>query len=158
MKRLFNLTSAITAGLLVACPIRNLQNLRDCFGMPDVVMDVPAGQLRLEASLLIVQVCLAALGGLALYLGAQTRPTLQIGAGLSWTLVGVGGFVWDKALGEFVGETLSSTSALGCILDRRSAHTHTMLSNGPLLLAVGLAFWVIWEARSARTRSRGRTE
>src|SRR6185295_3298844 len=110
MKRpFFNVTAAVTAGLLVACPIRNLQNLRDCFGMPRVVMDVPAGQLRLEAGLLILQVCLAALGSLALYLGAQTRPTHQIGAGLSWILVSVGGFVWDKALGDFVGESLSST-------------------------------------------------
>jgi len=151
--RPFNLTAAVTAVLLLACPVRNLLNLRECFGMPDVVMDVPAGQLRFEAGLLLLQVCLATLAGVALYLGAQERPAVRIGAGLAWTLVAVGGFVWDKALGYFVGETLSGNSAFGCLLDRRSAHTHTMLTNGPLLLAVGLALWIFWELRPARVRS-----
>jgi len=48
-------------------------------------------------------------------------------------------------LGNFVGATLSASSALGCLLERRSAHTHTMLTNGPLLLASVLAVWVVWE-------------
>jgi hypothetical protein len=123
--------------------------------MPDVAMDVPAAQLHFEASLLLLQVCLATLAGVALYLGAQQRPAVRIGAGLAWTLVGVGGFVWDKALGHFVGETLSANSAFGCLLDRRSAHTHTILTNGPLLLAVGLAFWTLWGLRPAWARSGG---
>jgi hypothetical protein len=148
----FNVTAAVATLLLLACPIRNLQSLRECFGMPGVVMDIPAEQLHLEANLLMLQVCLAALGGVALYLGTLDRSAPLIGAGVSWALVAVGGFAWDKALGNFVGETLPANSALGCLLERRSAHTHTILTNGPLLLAGVLAAWVIWELR-ARTCS-----
>jgi hypothetical protein len=151
----FNLAAAVAAPLLLACPVRNLQSLRECFSKPAVVMDVPAEQLHLEANLLILQVCLAALAGIGLSLGAQDGPVRLIGAGVCWALVAVGGFVWDKALGNFVGATLSTNSALGCVLERRSAHTHTMLTNGPLLLAGLLAVWVVWELR-ARRAEQGR--
>jgi hypothetical protein len=149
-RRAFNLTAAVATLLLLACPVRNLQSLRECFGMPAVLMDVPAEQLHLEANLLILQVCLAALGGVGLYLGAQDGPVRLIGAGVCWALVALGGFVWDKVLGNFVGPTLSVDSALGCLLERRSAHTHTMLTNGPLLLAGVLAVWIVWELRVRR--------
>jgi hypothetical protein len=148
----FNLTAAVVALLLLACPLRNLQSLRECFATPGVVMDIPPEQLHLEVSLLILQLCLAALGGVALYLGALDRSGPLIGAGVSWALVAVGGFAWDKALGNFVGETLSANSALGCLLEQRSAHTHTILTNGPLLLAGVLAGSVTWELRARRAR------
>lgn len=118
--------------------------------MPAVMMDVSAEQLHLEANLLLLQVCLATLGGVGVYLGAQDGPVRLIGAGVCWALVAIGGFVWDKALGNFVGATLSANSALGCLLERRSAHTHSMLTNGPLLLAGVLAVWLVWELRARR--------
>jgi hypothetical protein len=150
MRRLFDLTAALAAALLLACPLRNLQNLRECFGLPDVVMDVPASQIRFEAGLLMLQVGVAALAGMALHLGARARPALRLGAGVAWTLVALGGFAWDKALDTFAGQTLSPNSAFGCLLDARSAHTHTVLTNAPFVLAVGLAFGTFWRLRADR--------
>lgn len=122
---LFNLTAGVATILLLGCPIRNLQSLRECLGMPDVVMDVPAPQVRFEAGLLMLQVCLAALAGLALHLGSRRRPILRVGAGLAWTLVALGGFLWDKALGSFVGEALPANSAFGCLFSTDGRRTPT---------------------------------
>ncbi len=154
--RVFNFTAGGTTVLLVACPLRNLLSLRECFGMPGVVMDVPAPEIRFETELLALQVCLAALAGLALFLGAQARRSFRVGAGLAWSLVALGGYAWDKALWYFVGETLSANSAYGCLRNQRSAHTHTMLTNGPLLLAAGLALSLWWKLYSSRPPSGDR--
>jgi hypothetical protein len=118
-------------------------------------MDVPAPQLRFEAELLLLQMCLAVLGSVAVCMGAGRQATWRLCAATAWTLVAVGGFIWDKALGHFVGEELPGTSALACLLDHRSAHTHCMLTNGPLVVAAGLAVWTFWRLRAKGTPGEG---
>jgi hypothetical protein len=145
--------AAVTTVLLVACPVRNLLSVRACLAVPGVVMDIPPKELHLEATLLLLQSILAILGGLALCLGTRDGRTARAAAAASWILVAVGGFTWDKLLGNFVGEALPSTSALGCLLGQRSAHTHTMLTNTPLMASVGLALWLVRDVVSARPRT-----
>jgi len=147
------LAAGVTLMLLVACPLRNLAYLYRCFGARDAVMDVPGWELQMEVRLIALQVCLAVLGSVALALAARTPRSARLAAGVMWTLVAAGGFVWDKLLDNFQGGSLPPHSVYACLLDDRSAHTHSMLSNLPLMLSLPLALSMFWLGRRAATRT-----
>jgi|SRR5262245_29734626 len=110
-------------------------------------MDVPASEMRLESELLLLQVVVATLGALALAASFQARSVFRVAAGLAWGLVAAGGVAWAKLLDHFVGGDLPPSSAFACLLEHRSVHTHTMLTNGPLLFAAVLALVAFWGVR-----------
>lgn len=136
--------AVVTTFFLALCPIRNLISVERCFAMPGVAMDVPAAEILLEARLLLLQIAIAVVAGCALYLGRREGRAYRGATAFCWALVAAGGFVWDKTLGNFAGPSLAENSALDCFLLQRSAHTHTMLTNGPLIAAVALALWHGW--------------
>jgi hypothetical protein len=146
--------AGVTLALLVACPLRNLAYLDSCFGAGHAVMDVPAWELRLEARLVALQVCLAVLGAIALASAAWRSRAARLGACVTWTLVAAGGVAWDKLLGNFQGEVLPPNSIYACLLDGRSAHTHSMLSNLPLMLSVPLALSIFWPGKGVTNTNR----
>ena len=137
--------------LLVASPFRNLHNLSACLGDWRGMMDVPALEMRLELHLLALQVSLAILGIAALVLGAQERRVIRVAGAGAWSLVALGGVLWDKWLGTFRGGDLPPQSIYACVLERRSEHTHSVLSNAPLVLAGLLAIWVLWMCLRSRS-------
>jgi hypothetical protein len=144
--------------LLVASPFRNLHNLSVCLADREGVMDIPAPELRLEVHLLALQVSLAILGVAALALGAQQSRVLCITGAGAWSLVALGGLLWDKWLSNFRGRDLPPHSMYACVLEARSEHTHNVLSNAPLVLAGFLGIWVLWmrlrgTVASSNTRS-----
>ena len=115
-------------------------------------MNVPPSEMRLETELLLLQVMLAILGVLAVGASFQARSVFHVAAGLAWGLVAAGGVVWAKLLDHFVGGDLPPNSAFACLLEHRSAHTHTMLTNGPLLFAAVLALEALWGIRARAWR------
>jgi hypothetical protein len=130
--------------LLVASPFRNLHNLSACLGDREGVMDIPAPELRLEVQLLALQVSLATLGLAALVLGAREARALRVAGAGAWSLVALGGLLWDGLLSDFRGPDLPAHSIYACVLEARSEHTHDVLTNAPLVLAGVLAMWVLW--------------
>jgi len=145
-----SVAGACVVALLVASPLRNLHNLNVCFGDPQGVMDIPAAEMRLEARLLTLQVSLAILGVAGLVLGAQASSVLRLAGAGAWSAVAVGGVLWDKWLGNFAGPAFPAHSIYSCLLEARSAHTHSILSNAPLILAGVVAVWSLWIGLRAR--------
>jgi hypothetical protein len=143
-KTAYSVAGACILFLLVVSPFRNLRNLSVCLADGEGVMDIPAPELRLEVHLLALQVSLALLGAAALVLGAQESRVLRIGGAGAWSLVALGGLLWDKWLGNFTGRDLPLHSIYACVLEARSEHTHNVLSNTPLVLSGFLAMWVLW--------------
>jgi hypothetical protein len=144
---LYSATGVCVLALLLASPFRNLHNLSVCFGDRQSVMDIPAPEMRLEVHLLALQVSLAILAVAALVLGAQETRMLRIAGAGAWSLVAWGGVLWDRWLGTFEGPDLRPPSIYACLLEARSEHTHSVLSNAPLVLAGLLAIWVLWTCR-----------
>jgi hypothetical protein len=146
---LYLLVGSVGALLLAACPLRNLYSLHRCFADPQGIMDIPPWEMQLEVRLVMLQVGIALLGAPAVALGlARSRPVRVAGAA-AWLLVAAGGVVWDKWLGDFQGPVLPRHSLYACLLDGRSEQTHSMLTNGPLLLSGALALWLMWSSRRA---------
>jgi hypothetical protein len=152
-KTAYSVAGACVLALLVASPFRNLHNLNVCFRDPQGVMDIPAGEMRLEIHLLSLQMSLAILAVAGLVLGRQGSSLLRLAAAGAWSAVAVGGVLWDKWLGNFAGSAFPPHSIYSCLLDARSAHTHSILSNAPLVLAGFVAVWILWICLRARATS-----
>ena len=150
-KTAYSVAGAFVLALLVASPFRNLRNLDVCLGDAQGLMDIPAAEMRLEVELLALQVSLALLGVAALVLGAQQRHLLRLAGAGAWSAVALGGVLWDKWLGNFDGPALPPHSIYSCLLEARSAHTHNVLSNAPLVLAGLVAAWLLWTSLRDRT-------
>jgi len=138
------LAGSTTLLLLVACPLRNLGFLDRCFADSGGVMDVPVSEVLLEVRLLTLQVYLPVLGAVGLVMGARASRVARLGGGFAWAFVASGGLLWDKWLGNFRGGELPLHSIYACVLDGRSGHTHSVLTNAPLVLSGLLALWVVW--------------
>jgi len=143
-RRVYWCVGGTTLVLLVASPILNLRYLADCFADPRGAMDVPRSELQLEVRLLLLQAYLAVVGAIALPVAARESRAARIGGGIAWALVAAGGILWDKWLDHFRGEGLPPHSVYACVLEGRSGHTHSLLSNAPFLLSATLALWVLW--------------
>lgn len=136
-----------TLMLLIGCPLRNLHNLSICFGDAQGIVDIPAAELKLEVRLLALQVILPGLGAAGLLLGAQGPLVSQLAGAAAWASVALGGFLWDKWLGNFQGGELPLHSLYACLLQGRSEHTHSVLTNAPLVLSALLTLWVLHLSR-----------
>ena len=142
-KLAYSVAAGCVLALLVALPFRNLHSLSACFGNLKGIMDVPASEMRLEVQLISLQVFLAIVGVAALVLGAQESRVLRPAGAGAWSLVALGGLLWDTWLGNFASPNLPPDSVYACLLEARSAHTHSVLSNAPLVLAGLMAIWVL---------------